>query len=75
MLVEASKTVREYLFDDPNNLLRVSQHFESVFGRDKLIQLLRAQIDTGKEPSAGITGLTETHAALYLFAYHCLSLL
>lgn len=58
-LIEASKAVREYPFDDPNNLLRVSQHYESVFGRNKLIETLRTQMHVGKEPSAALLGLAK----------------
>jgi hypothetical protein len=43
-----------YPFDDSRNLLCVSQHYESVFDRDRLVNLLRNEVQKGKEPSAAL---------------------
>lgn len=56
-MVKACKDVAPYPFDDPNNLLRVSQHFESEFGRDRLVKLVRDQVQTGKQPSPALRAL------------------
>jgi hypothetical protein len=65
-LLKACEAFSPYPFDDPHNLLRVSQHYESVFGRDRLANFLRDEVQKGKEPSAALRAIATLNFSIII---------